>query len=499
MLAKRPCRWSGVETVSMRPRRSTDPSVADRQVAPGHGWRTTQDRTRLLVTYLWDGRCGHCNGPLVRVRELGIEPLPLDVDHAHPSVNGGPDGLMNYIASCARCNRKRQATWLRADHTIRSLLRTRRTLLDEFDDHWQRASATDRAFAEPFRTAVRCALHKWHIHGSPAQHDCQEQLAELVGSVPLDEEWWSRFGGRSADVLRATDRVAKRRSLSGSDAWEVLGHLPRYADDADHALELLRTVETPKCYRRSTPAPTHLLGATISLAMTNTAASNRRRDFQAARDLHDHLKREGIDWLGIARLWTKRRWPSNHLFYHRVAIRTLAREGKRKALSPERSRHSSRSGRVPGPDQTRSLVTNRVTGLELIDVPRSRNRTCMMAIRTRGPHSGPGTPAHLYQESCRSLARSRAMTSGSDQTAPPAFTPALLNIDEAADYLNVPRRWVADAVRQRRIRCTRIGKHVRFRIEHLDELVAACEQAVTAPAEASVLGPRPKGSSRSRL
>jgi excisionase family DNA binding protein len=39
---------------------------------------------------------------------------------------------------------------------------------------------------------------------------------------------------------------------------------------------------------------------------------------------------------------------------------------------------------------------------------------------------------------------------------------SLLTIDEAATYLNVPARWVADAVRQRRLRCTRIGKHIRF-------------------------------------
>ena len=59
-------------------------------------------------------------------------------------------------------------------------------------------------------------------------------------------------------------------------------------------------------------------------------------------------------------------------------------------------------------------------------------------------------------------------------------TPALLTIQEAADYLNVPARWVADAVRQRRIRCTRIGKHVRFRLEHLEELIASGEQPITA-------------------
>ena len=62
---------------------------------------------------------------------------------------------------------------------------------------------------------------------------------------------------------------------------------------------------------------------------------------------------------------------------------------------------------------------------------------------------------------------------------PPPHQP-LLTIDEAAEYLNVPARWIADAVRQRKVRCTRIGKHIRFRVEHLDELVAAGEQPVTS-------------------
>ncbi len=76
----------------------------------------------------------------------------------------------------------------------------------------------------------------------------------------------------------------------------------------------------------------------------------------------------------------------------------------------------------------------------------------------------------------------------------------LLTIDEAAAYLNVPARWVADAVRQHKIRCTRIGKHVRFRLEHLDELIAACEQPVTTPARPRPLALQPgRRGGRSRL
>lgn len=64
----------------------------------------------------------------------------------------------------------------------------------------------------------------------------------------------------------------------------------------------------------------------------------------------------------------------------------------------------------------------------------------------------------------------------------------LLTIQEAAEYLNVPIRWVEDAVQQRRIRCTRIGKHVRFTAEHLTGLIEAGEQPATAPACGASIG-----------
>jgi len=38
---------------------------------------------------------------------------------------------------------------------------------------------------------------------------------------------------------------------------------------------------------------------------------------------------------------------------------------------------------------------------------------------------------------------------------------------------------VSEAVRTRRIRCARIGKHVRFKVEHLAELMVAGEQPVS--------------------
>lgn len=89
------------------------------------------------------------------------------------------------------------------------------------------------------------------------------------------------------------------------------------------------------------------------------------------------------------------------------------------------------------------------------------------------------------------------MGARADTPTNPAIRRPLLNIDEAAAYLNVPIRWVSEAVRLRKIRCTRIGKHVRFRLEHLDELIDTGEQPVTESTQLTLMPVQP--SRRSRL
>ncbi len=74
----------------------------------------------------------------------------------------------------------------------------------------------------------------------------------------------------------------------------------------------------------------------------------------------------------------------------------------------------------------------------------------------------------------------------------------LMTISEAAEYLNVPVRWLQDAVQQRRVRCTRLGKHVRFTSAHLVELIEAGEQPVTQAA-CNFADPARRGRRRSRL
>lgn len=89
-------------------------------------------------------------------------------------------------------------------------------------------------------------------------------------------------------------------------------------------------------------------------------------------------------------------------------------------------------------------------------------------------------------------------TEAETRAAPTSLPNRLLTIPEAADYLNVPVRWLQDAVQQRRVRCTRIGKHVRFTADHLRELIEAGEQPVTQPVCAVATPARRRGR-RSRL
>jgi excisionase family DNA binding protein len=49
--------------------------------------------------------------------------------------------------------------------------------------------------------------------------------------------------------------------------------------------------------------------------------------------------------------------------------------------------------------------------------------------------------------------------------------PRLLTIQEVAELLNVPERWVRDKVTERAIPFTKIGKHVRFTRDHIRQIV----------------------------
>jgi excisionase family DNA binding protein len=63
-----------------------------------------------------------------------------------------------------------------------------------------------------------------------------------------------------------------------------------------------------------------------------------------------------------------------------------------------------------------------------------------------------------------------------------AGQPLLLTMEEAAAALNVPVNWLRKKVSAREVAHTRLGKHVRFTREHLDDIIATGDQPAVADA-----------------
>lgn len=70
----------------------------------------------------------------------------------------------------------------------------------------------------------------------------------------------------------------------------------------------------------------------------------------------------------------------------------------------------------------------------------------------------------------------------------------LLDIPQAARVLNVPESWLQVKATAREIPHTRIGKHVRFSLKHLDDIIAQGEVATEA-----VVKPQPRTARRTKL
>jgi excisionase family DNA binding protein len=89
-----------------------------------------------------------------------------------------------------------------------------------------------------------------------------------------------------------------------------------------------------------------------------------------------------------------------------------------------------------------------------------------------------------------------AITSGTSTDGPRRN---LLTITEAADVLNVPYNWLRVKVTERKVPHTRIGKHVRFTEQHLQQIIASGEiAALKDDHQAARPGPRMRGRRRRR-
>lgn len=67
-------------------------------------------------------------------------------------------------------------------------------------------------------------------------------------------------------------------------------------------------------------------------------------------------------------------------------------------------------------------------------------------------------------------------------TTPPSLgmVASLLTVEEAAERLNVPASWLRKRVAERKVACTRLGRHIRFTQEQLTQVVESCAQPVAS-------------------
>jgi excisionase family DNA binding protein len=70
----------------------------------------------------------------------------------------------------------------------------------------------------------------------------------------------------------------------------------------------------------------------------------------------------------------------------------------------------------------------------------------------------------------------------------------LMTIEQAAGILNVPENWLRKKVSAHEVPHTRLGKHVRFTDEHLDQIIESGEQCAVASVSPSGVSRRARRS-----
>lgn len=296
-------------------------------------WRTRDWDARLIVVWLWDGRCAHCDVPLVRVD--GMPCGDLHLDHATPQSLGGTHQLSNYLASCSVCNTRRQDDQLSSPRVLKNLSVARALVESEdFPDLQETllASTEDWLYRSLHLTGYRCAIHRWHLADSIAQRSCYER-ALGANYQHLGVEWWSRFGLESVHVWwSVTEYLANLGVRATPPLLRSLRlNLPRYCRSSDEwGTVLPRVLDCAP----GNPAPSHL--AEISLPVSATFRTNAERSVRMTRVRREIevWRSEGIDVpQSMMKLWISRHWPGDLIGAYATSVNRISAEGPKRHVA----------------------------------------------------------------------------------------------------------------------------------------------------------------------
>jgi len=303
-------------------------------------WHLNHPRTRLVVLHQWDGRCGHCETPLLTADvdeyEIGrFDEAPFEVDHITPRSLGGLDAITNFIASCDRCNNSRSNGPITNTATLRKIALVRKFIASEDFSHYvatvskMERAITDRAYF----SMTRCFEHQWHIHDSPFQQSC---FAFCQKRFPgeLGFEWWSRFGALSDYVRRIVgENLHIRDVVRGYDwwrqpeGWHLM--LPRYCNTPFDIASVLDSVETIGDRPSTEAAPMWQFGASHQLSPSN---QRRALSMSTTTSIEETLQvdcfvESGLTSKALLRLWRQKRWGDRLLFEYRTAVLIIQAPG----------------------------------------------------------------------------------------------------------------------------------------------------------------------------
>lgn len=299
-------------------------------------WPTTAARTRLVTTRLWDGRCGHCGTQLIS-NEFSRKPPVIEVDHFVPRSHAGIDHPGNYVAACHDCNHARSNDPVRDPNVIAHMTEIADFVhSDGFEDFVCQSMELDQAINDgALMVAVRCVEHGWHLEDSPQAVRCFEESTRALPLEYQNDEWWSRFGQRSAEVLAAVNEHLHAADLNSQEHFHIWGglhlDLPRYSTSPDTAAS---TLDAMIRHGRDTlqPAPSWFVYGRLPLGASNDSRARSRSLTLDVATAFEFWKDHGVTSKELLRFWMQNHCPTHLLADYPDAVRLIHRTGVRKHI-----------------------------------------------------------------------------------------------------------------------------------------------------------------------
>ncbi|MCZ9881728.1 hypothetical protein [Arthrobacter sp. B2a2-09] len=207
---------------------------------------------------------------------------------------------------------------------------------DGFEDFVRQSMGLDQSINDgALIVAVRCFEHGWHLEDSPQAVHCFERATGTLPSKYQNDEWWSRFGHRSAEVLAAVNEYIHATGLDIEEHFHIWGglhlNLPRYAVSP---YTVMSTLDAMIRNGRATlqPAPSWFVYGRLPLGASNDTRARSRSMTLDVAEAFEFWKEHGITSIELLRFWIQNHCPTHLLADYPDAVRLIHETGVRKHI-----------------------------------------------------------------------------------------------------------------------------------------------------------------------